>query len=307
MARSIAAQNEEPGALPSGDVSSRRPVVRKSLYVLRRWPLLPILVLTVFGITAIFAPLLSPHDPVRGNLRDRLLPPAWQEGGSTKYFLGTDRNGRDILSRIIHGSRISFIVAGTVLGAGLVVGTTIGLLAGYAGGNLDELLMRFVDFTLAIPFILVAIVVVVVFGSSLALILILLIVFTWGGFARQARAATLSLKTQDYVAMAKIAGASPIRIIVRHILPGIFSTMMVLASLAVGGLILAEATLSFLGVGIPKPAPAWGLMVADGRQFLRDAWWVAMMPGIAIFATVFSVNFLGDWMRDRFDPRLRQL
>ncbi|MBI4658709.1 MAG: ABC transporter permease, partial [Verrucomicrobia bacterium] len=172
---------------------------------------------------------------------------------------------------------------------------------------LDELLMRFVDFTHAIPFILVAIVVVVVFGSSLALILILLIVFTWGGFARQARAATLSLKTQDYVAMAKIAGASPIRIIVRHILPGIFSTMMVLASLAVGGLILAEATLSFLGVGIPKPAPAWGLMVADGRQFLRDAWWVAMMPGIAIFATVFSVNFLGDWMRDRFDPRLRQL
>jgi peptide/nickel transport system permease protein len=167
--------------------------------------------------------------------------------------------------------------------------------------------MRFVDFTLAVPFILVALVTVTVFGSSLTLILILLIMFTWGGFARQARGLALSLKSSDYVALARIAGASPQRIILRHILPGTVSTIMVVASVAVGSLILTEATLSFLGVGIPKPAPAWGLMVADGRRFLRDAWWVSTMPGVAIFATVFSVNFLGDWMRDRFDPRLRQL
>lgn len=282
-------------------------VQRNVLHRMRRWPVLPVVVLALFGFTAVFAPLLSPHDPVRGNLRDRMIPPAWQQGGTSEYLLGTDANGRDILSRIIHGSRISFIVASTVLAAGLIVGMTIGLVAGYMGGNVDEFLMRIVDFTLAVPFILVAIAVIVVFGSSLILIISLLIIFTWGGFARQARAATLSLKTQDYVAVAKVMGASPLRIIIRHILPGILSTMMVLASLAVGTLILTEATLSFLGVGIPKPAPAWGLMVADGRQVLRDAWWIAVLPGIAIFLTVFSVNFLGDWLRDRLDPRLRQI
>ena len=278
-----------------------------TLYVLRRWPLIPLLIIGIVVFMAIFAPLLTGHDPRRGDLRDRLTPPMWLEGGTSKYPLGTDDNGRDILTRIMYGSRISLMVAGIVLSVGMVLGTSVGLIAGYIGGNGDEVMMRFVDFTLAIPFVLVAIVLVVLFGSSLTLILILLVLFTWGGYARQARGMTLGLKTQDYVAVARIAGASPPRIIFRHILPGVLSTLMVVASVAVGSLILTEATLSFLGVGIPKPNPAWGLMVADGRKWLRAAWWVSMMPGIAIFATVFSVNFLGDWMRDRFDPRLRQL
>lgn len=281
--------------------------LRKMGRTARRWPLVPIFILAMVLFMAVFAPIISPHNPVRGNLRDRMTPPAWLEGGSTKYLLGTDANGRDILSRIIHGSRVSFIVAGTVLGAGLTFGLALGMVAGYKGGNLDELLMRIVDFTLAIPFILVAIAVVVIFGSSLTMIISLLVIFTWGGFARQARAATLSLKNEDYVAFARVAGASPVRILIRHILPGIVSTMMVLASLAVGSLILTEATLSFLGVGVPKPSPAWGLMVADGRQYLRDYWWISVFPGTAIFLAVFSVNFLGDWLRDRLDPRLRQL
>ncbi|MEX0762666.1 MAG: ABC transporter permease [Dehalococcoidia bacterium] len=211
------------------------------------------------------------------------------------------------MTRVIHGGRITLIVATTVLLSGLILGTTLGLTAGYIGGQVDELIMRIVDFTLAFPFILVAVAVVVVFGASVPLIIILLVIFGWGGFARQARAMTLSLKTADYVAISRIAGASTPRILFRHILPGIMNTMMVLASLAVGGVILAEATLSFLGVGVPRPNPAWGLMVSSGRDYIRDAWWLVVMPGVAIFAVVFSINFLGDWLRDRFDPRLRQL
>ena len=262
----------------------------------------------MMAITAsIFAPLLTSHDPVRSSLRDRLTPPVWQEGGTTKYLLGTDENGRDILTRIIYGSRISLMVASSVLVSGLVLGTLIGIAAGYFGGNIDELLMRIVDFTLAIPFILVAISVVVIAGSSVVIIISLLIIFTWGGFARYARALTLSLKNQEYVSYARATGASTPRIFWKHILPGTFNLLMVLVSLQVGNLILTEATLSFLGVGVPKPNPSWGLMVASGREFLQQAWWLSAMPGIAIFLTVFSVNFIGDWLRDRLDPQLRQI
>lgn len=288
-------------------VTRQRSLINRTLHVGRRWPVLPIVVLAVVIVAAIFAPLLTPHDPTIGNLRDRFTPPMWQEGGTSRYPLGTDENGRDILTRVIHGGRITLIVATTVLLSGLILGTTLGLTAGYIGGQVDELIMRIVDFTLAFPFILVAVAVVVVFGASVPLIIILLVIFGWGGFARQARAMTLSLKTADYVAISRIAGASTPRILFRHILPGIMNTMMVLASLAVGGVILAEATLSFLGVGVPRPNPAWGLMVSSGRDYIRDAWWLVVMPGVAIFAVVFSINFLGDWLRDRFDPRLRQL
>ena len=167
--------------------------------------------------------------------------------------------------------------------------------------------MRFVDMTYAVPFLLVAMVVSVVFGSSLGLILILLSLFSWPGFARQTRGLTLQLKNADYVAAARIAGASPLRIAYRHILPGLLNIIVVLATLQVGGLILTESTLSFLGIGIPAPQPAWGTMVADGRQFIANAWWIAVMPGLAIFLTVFAFNFLGDWLRDYYDPRLRQI
>jgi peptide/nickel transport system permease protein len=198
-------------------------------------------------------------------------------------------------------------VAGIVLTAGGITGTALGILAGYTGGFWDEFIMRMVDLSYAIPFLLVAMVVAVVFGASLGLVLILLSLFSWPGFARQTRGLTLQLKNADYVASARIAGASPLRIAYRHILPGLLNIIVVLATLQVGGLILTESTLSFLGIGIPAPNPAWGSMVADGREYIASSWWVSVIPGMAIFLTVFAFNFLGDWLRDYFDPRLRQV
>jgi peptide/nickel transport system permease protein len=285
----------------------RKSFVERTLYVFRNWPVLPMAIVVLIVLASIFAPLLTAHDPVSGDLAKRLTPPMWESGGSKTYPFGTDENGRDILTRLIYGSRISLMVASTVLVSGLIIGSVIGLTAGYFGGNIDEFLMRLVDFTLAIPFILVAISVVVIMGSSVVVIISLLVVFTWGGFARYTRALTLALKTMDYVAYARATGASTPRIILRHILPGTFNLLMVLASLQVGNLILTEATLSFLGVGVPKPNPSWGLMVSSGRQYLQIAWWLTTMPGLAIFLTVFSVNFIGDWVRDRLDPKLRQI
>ena len=280
----------------------------------RRYPVLPMFVVVTIIIFAIFAPLIAPHDPLVGNLRDQDRPPAWQatspisgKEGMTKFLLGTDPLGRDILSRIIWGARFSMIIAGIVIVTGAVGGTILGMVAGYFGGIWDEALMRLVDLTLGVPFILVALATVVVFGSSITLVISLLILFSWSGFARQVRAETLRLRTADYVAQALIAGASSTRIIVRHIVPGVTNTVMVIASLNIGQLILTEATLSFLGVGIPKPNPAWGSMVADGRAYINTSYWIALFPGIMIFLVSFAFNFLGDWIRDRLDPKLRQL
>lgn len=279
----------------------------KALRIIRTWPLLPVGIVGTLVLMAIFAPMIAPHDPKRGDLLDRNTPPVWAEGGSSKHLLGSDPLGRDVWSRVVFGARISLIVAAIVLSTGAVGGVVVGMVAGYIGGNLDEVLMRLVDLTFAVPFILVALVVVIVFGQSLGMIIILLIVFGWGGFARQVRGETLALKTYDYVASAKIAGATSPYIMSRHILPGLFNTVMVIASLRVGTLILSEAILSYLGVGVPPPTPAWGAMVSDGRDYIATAWWISFFPGLAIFLTVLGFNFLGDWLRDRLDPRLRQL
>jgi peptide/nickel transport system permease protein len=273
----------------------------------RRWPVIPLIIVLALVVSAIFAPFIAPHDPLKGGLLDSGEPPVWYPDGSAKHLLGTDIQGRDMLSRIIFGARISLIVATVVLVSGGIGGTILGLVAGYFGGHMDELAMRLVDFTLAVPFILVALVVVIVLGQSLTIIVVLLVLFSWGAFARQVRAESLSLKTRDYVALSKISGASTSRIIARHILPGVINTVVVVATLRVGTLILTESILSFLGVGIPPPTPAWGAMVAQGRDYLSDKWWISFFPGMAIFLTVFAMNFLGDWLRDRLDPRLRQL
>jgi len=212
-----------------------------------------------------------------------------------------------VFSRIVYGARISLLVSSTVLAAGLVIGTTVGLISGYFGGNTDELLMRLVDIKLSLPFILVALVVAIVFKPSLLLVVILLALFFWSSFARQVRAETLHLKTLDYVMAARVAGASNLRIMIKHILPGVFSTIIVIATLTIGTVILVESVLSYLGVGVPAPTPAWGAMVADGSQYLQSAWWIALFSGAAIFFTVLGFNFLGDWLRDNLDPRLRQL
>ena len=258
-------------------------------------------------VAAVFAPLLSPHDPRKGELRDRHEPPVWLAEGTSNHILGTDSLGRDMLSRVIFGSQISLLVAAIVLSGGAIGGTLLGLVSGWFGGQVDEVAMRFVDFTYAVPFILVALVVVIVLGQSLEVIIILLIIFSWGGFARQVRGETLKLKTLAYVDLARIAGASTGRILLRHLLPGVFNTVLVLVSLQVGSLILTVSVLSFLGVGIPPPTPEWGGMVAEGRSYVDTAWWVSVFPGIAILFTVLAFNFLGDWMRDYFDPRLRQV
>lgn len=273
----------------------------------RTWPIIPGLIIALLFSLAIFAPLIANQDPKHGDLFVRNVPPMWSDGGSGDHILGTDPQGRDIWSRIVYGSQISLLVAGIVLSLGAVGGTVIGLVAGYYGGNVDEFLMRFVDLTFAVPFILVALVVVIVMGQSLSVIILLLIAFSWGQFARQVRGEALVIRERDYVLQARISGASGPYVLYRHILPGVINTVLVIASLRVGSLILAEAILSYLGVGVPPPTPAWGAMVSEGRDYISSAWWITFFPGVAIFLTVLGFNFLGDWMRDRFDPRLRQL
>ena len=228
-------------------------------------------------------------------------------GGSTEFLLGTDHLGRDLLSRVIFGARISLIVSLVTLGVGGILGVILGLMAGWYGGWTDEFLMRLVDIILSLPLILVALVLVVAVGQSLEIIVVVLALWIWPRFARMVRGEVLQLKTMDYVALARVSGASTTRILIKHLFPGTINTLIVVATLQVGIVILVEATLSFLGAGVPPPEPAWGSMVADGRDRLTDAWWIATVPGIAILLTVMSLNLFGDWLRDRLDPRLRQI
>lgn len=272
----------------------------------RRWPILPGSILTLLLICGAFASFVAPSDPTAANLRDRNIPPAWSEGGSSKYLLGADHQGRDVLSRIIFGARTTLIVAGVSLMVGGVVGTVLGMVSGYYGGWVDEIAMRLIDIVLSVPLILVALSVVIVFGQSTTVLIGILAMNAWSGFARQSRAEVLQLKNMDYVALAKVTGASTPRILYKHIFPGVVSTITVVGTLQVGNIILTEAILSFLGAGIPPPAPSWGSMVSDGRTYLGSAWWIALFPGMAIFLTVLAFNFLGDWLRDTLDPRLRQ-
>lgn len=263
--------------------------------------------LVLLVIPAIFANQISPHDPTDGRLSERLLPPAWLEGGSFNHVFGTDKQGQDILSRLIHGARVSLSVSLLAIFVGGFVGVSLGLLAGYVGGKLDHLIMRLVDMTLALPFILLALVLVAALGPSFKTVVTVIVVLLWARYARLARGETLGVKSLDFVARAKVAGASSFRVMLRHIFPNVVNPLIVISTLEVGHVILLESTLSFLGAGIPKPTPAWGLMVADGRELIVAAWWVAFIPGVAILLTVLSLNLFGDWLRDRLDPRLRNL
>ena len=294
------------GAISRDFAPSTNPFVA-GFQTFRRWPVIPVAIVLILVFVAVFAELVAPHDPLDGELADRNVPPVWDEEGSAKFLLGTDHIGRGILSRMIFGARVSLLVASVVLIAGAALGTVVGLASGYIGGLVDEALMRLVDFVFALPFIVVALVASVVWGPSLELVIILLALFTWAPFARQVRAETLQLKTTDYVALARVAGASGLRIALKHILPGVVNTVMVLSSLQVGSLILTESVLSFLGVGIPPPQPSWGSMVSEGRQYVATDWWISFFPGFAILLIVFSMNFFGDWLRDKLDPRLRQI
>jgi peptide/nickel transport system permease protein len=215
--------------------------------------------------------------------------------------------GRDILSRIIHGARISLVVSLVAIFVSGSIGTILGLIAGYFGGRTDTIIMRLVDVSLALPTILLALVLVAAVGSSFSTVIAVIAVILWARYARQVRGEALSLKTQDFIARARVSGASHVRIMVRYIFPNVVNTLVVLATLQVGAVILLESTLSFLGAGIPRPTPAWGVMIADGRELIVTAWWVALFPGLAIMLTVLSLNLLGDWLRDHLDPKLKHV
>lgn len=288
--------------------------MRKVLRVLRHWPILPMAVLVLLVLAAIFAPWISPRTPLEQNLRARTAPPFWNSEWYAErprvegtYFLGADHVGRDVFTRILHGARVSLMVAMVALVAGTLTGTLLGLLAGYYGGLSDELISRAVDIWNALPFLLIAILAAMTLGQSVTVVMGLLAFAAWSSGVRNVRAEVRTLKSRDYVLQARIAGASDWRILARHLLPGVVNTVVVIATLRVGGLILAEAGLSFLGAGIPPPTPTWGNMISEGREYLSTAWWIAFFPGLAIFLVVMSFNFVGDWLRDRWDPRLRQV
>jgi peptide/nickel transport system permease protein len=274
---------------------------------MRSMPWLSVLVIATMLCMAIFAPLLAPYSPIDQTLRDKLLPPIWFEGGSAKYILGTDAFGRDILSRLIYGARVSLIVAALALTIGGGIGLVIGIMAGYIGGVLENILMRLVDAAFTFPAILFALLLSVTIGQGLGTLVIAISLLLWASFARIIRGEVLVLKQRDFVALAKVRGCSELRIMLTHILPNVLNTFMVLVTLNIGVVIIAEAALSFLGAGIPPPTPTWGLMVSEGRGRIAEAWWVSLIPGLAITALVLSVNLFGDWLRDRLDPRLRQL
>jgi peptide/nickel transport system permease protein len=268
-------------------------------------PLIPLFILTMLVVVAIFAPLLAPKDPIKGSLVASLTPPPWEAEGTSKYLLGTDFQGRDILSRIIYGARISLVVMICGVLASGATGTFLGLLSGLVGGWVDAFIMRLVDIILSLPGLLIALVLAAAFGASLWNVILVVTISSWVGYARNIRGQVLSLKERDFVLAARAIGASNMRIMRVHLFPNVVATLLVLATLAAGGVILLESTMSFLGVGIPPPQPAWGVMVADGRQWITIAWWVSVMPGIAIALVILSVNLLGDWLRDYLDPTLR--
>jgi peptide/nickel transport system permease protein len=274
----------------------------------KRYPLVPlVLLLLLLVIPALFAPLIAPHNPIEGRLTERFAPPAWLPGGSWDHVLGTDRQGRDILTRIIYGARISLSVSVVSIALAGTLGTAMGLAAAYFGGWFDAIVMRVVDAFLSLPLVLVALVAVAVFGPSFVTVIGVVTALLWTSYARQVRAEALTIKQMDFVARARVIGASDLRIMFRHILPNVVNTIIVIATLEVGSVILLEATLSFLGAGIPRPDPSWGVMVADGRDQITAAWWMAFFPGCALMMVVLSANVLGDWLRDHLDPKLRQV
>ncbi|MCY4368438.1 MAG: ABC transporter permease [bacterium] len=286
---------------------SRRSRLLKSRAALHGIPKLPLLVVLVTIFLAVFGEAVAPHGPTTIDLINARLPPFWAAEGSTQFLLGTDELGRDVLSRIIGGARVSLGVAIVTIAVGGIIGTALGIWAGYARGLTDVVIMRIVDGFLAFPAILIALVFSVTVGPGFGVVVLVLALMLWSRYARLIRGEVLSLRDRDFVNLARVAGASPLRIVLVHIFPNVLSTFLVLSTLQVGWAITVEATLSFLGAGVPPPDPTWGGMVAGGQALLRKEWWVSVFPGAAIGVVVLSFNLLGDWIRDALDPKLRQL
>ena len=260
--------------------------------------------LVIFAV-ALLAPWLAPHDPFAQDLGRRLIPPVWHDGGSWTHVLGTDQLGRDYLSRLIYGSRISLLIGATAAATSGVIGTTLGVLAGYFGGRVDLVVSFIITTRLALPVILVALAVAAFIGSSMQIVIVVLGLLLWDRFAVVTRSTTMQVRALDYIAAARATGASTARIIAAEILPNIANALVVVATLEMAQAILLEATLSFLGLGVPPPAPSWGLMVAEGKEYMFFSPWVITIPGVALFTLVLAINLLGDGLRDLTAPENR--
>jgi peptide/nickel transport system permease protein len=284
-------------------------VGRRSTRFVRELPVLPLAILVPFVLIALFADWIAPYDPTEPVPGAKIFePPFWMTGGSTHSLLGTDFQARDVLSRLIFGARVSLIVGvtGTIVAGS--IGTALGILSGYLGGWVDQVIMRVTDAWLALPGLVFAIFLATMVGPSMWNIVIILGLVYWTRYARIIRGEVLSLREREFVKLAEIAGASRSRVILRHILPNVINSTMVLASLTIGVVIIAEASLSFLGVGVPPPQPAWGSMLSDGRSMLMVGdWWLTVFPGLGILLVVLATQLLGDWLRVRLDPQLRNL
>jgi peptide/nickel transport system permease protein len=281
--------------------------VTQNWKIWRKIPVIPVIILVVLVFVAIFANVITPYPPNEMSLTDRLTPPFFMSGGSLAHLLGTDNLGRDILSRMFFGARISLSVALLVITISSVIGTTLGMVAGYLGGRFDALLMRVTDAALAFPALLIALLLGVALGPSFGTVVLALSALGWAPYSRMMRGEVVKLRGEDFVAQARIIGSSTVRIIMKHIFPNVINTLVVLMTMSIGLVILIEASLSFLGAGIPPPTPSWGSMVSDGRNLFAQAWWISLFPSLAIGLVVLSGNFLGDWIRDKMDPKLRQL
>jgi len=265
-----------------------------------------IIMIVALILTATAAPLIAPYSPTAQDLRARLAPPVWEPNGSWKHLLGTDHLGRDVLSRVIHGSRVSLTVgAAVVLFAG-IFGVVLGLIAGYRGGRTDSFIMRWIDTQVAFPGLLIALIILAVIGPSMLTVILVLSLNGWMVYGRLTRGAVLSVRQAAYVEAAEMVGCSAVRVVFRHILPNLTSPLLTLAILEFARIVLAEAALSFLGMGIQPPATSWGLDVATGKNYMFRAWWLVTFPGIAISVTVLAVNLVASWMRLISDPQERE-
>lgn len=271
----------------------------------RRWPWFAMTVLSIVVLMAIFAPVLARHNPDTVNLANRFQPPMWMHGGSASYWLGTDDLGRDVASRLMYGARTSLLVGIVGVSIGGAIGLVFGILAGYFRGWFGNLIMRLVDGCMALPLLLIAMVMAVALGESAVTVIVAVSIVLWSRFARVVRGEVLEIMNREFVLQARVSAASALRIMRVHVLPNVANTFIVLLTLDLAWVILTEASLSFLGAGIPPPAASWGGMIAEGQDYVTTAWWISVFPGAVLALTILAVNMLGDWLRDRLDPKLR--
>lgn len=282
-------------------------LIRRLAEWLLRVPWIPMFILFMVFSCALLGPIITPHDHGALNLGMALKAPFWQEGGVKSYPLGTDNMGRDILSRVIMGARVSVVVALWAILFSGAIGALMGMLAGYFGGKIDMLIMRLVDIQMSVPALALALILAAALKPGMTTVIIVIVVTYWTWYARIVRGEVLSLKERDFIALAKVAGCNAFSILLKHFLPNVLNTLLVLATLQLGSVIIYEASLSFLGLGIQPPDVSWGLMLSDARPYISVAWWVITLPGLAIVVTCLGSNLLGDWLRDTLDPKRRQL